>query len=471
MKKWFSALLVFGISLSLCACGGSGSPREGSFPGVVPQSITPGSETPEVPGGSGGSEIGRNKTAEGGLTLLYHMQGQNTACCTENGYYYLTLEEERLTDGRHARHLMYMDFATRQEIYLCSDASCTHDTADCASVFPSDEFSYSTALFVWHDSLYILSKEQDRDGSAVVGILGESSGPAVEASPTALYRAGLDGTDREKVYAFDADLTVEDLVLGDESGLYFVTKKVTTQQSDGSTYLTSSERKLVRLDPSSGKETPLLSLNLGNDVDWDIMACTGRKLVLFGIDFGRQVSAEERHADDRTLYDTASDVFMTLNVDTGAYSEIYHVYAPKSRSYAADQDHLYYSVDGDGRITSVDLVTGVQKTLCEISQDAIWGMAGGRLYTRDGSDQTLYFIDTDTGEISHCGLVEKSTGFSLQIIASAGDQVLVIYDSDVTPKSDGSFTVHGYRYALISREDLFHGRDGFLPIQMIGSGR
>ena len=322
-----------------------------------------------------------------------------------------------------------------------------------------------------NDSLYILSKEQDHDGSAVMGVLDGNSGVAVEAAPTVLYRANLDGTNREKIHTFDSSATVEDLVLGDAKGFYLITKKVTTEQGGGNTYQTSSERNLIYLDLSSGKETVLISMDFGDAIDWDVIGCTGRKLVLYGIDFGRELSAQEKHSDDRSIYGNSADVFATLDVDSGSLNEILRVYAPKARSYAVDENKLYYSVSGDGKIISVDLRTAEQNTLCTISQDSIWGILGDRIYTRDDDDRTLYFINTDTGEISHCGLVNQSTGWSLEIIAATDDQVLTIYDSDVTPKSDGSYTVHGYKYALISKEDLFAGRDNFAPIQMIGSGR
>lgn len=458
MKKWMGILLALGILLSLSACGKTGPTGPGFSSAGKPQAET---------GGEAAPDPSQNESAGGELSLLYHMQRQYSLSYTENGYYYLTLEEERLADGRAARHLMYMDFATRQEMYLCSDASCAHNTADCASVFPSDEFGQSTALFVMNDSLYILSKEQDHDGSAVMGVLGGDLGASVEAAPTVLYRAKLDGTGREKLYAFDPSDTLEDLALGDRQGLYLIAKKVTTQQGDGYTYQTSSERKLVYFDLSSGKEKILFSMDFGDHIDWDIIGCAGRKLVLYGIDFGREVSPEERHSDDRSIYNNSSDVFATLDIDSRALHEVYR--APNSRNYEVGEGKLYLGTDG--KIISVDLQTAAQSTLCAISQDSIWGIVGDRLYTRDGEDSTYYFIDVNTGEISHCGLVDRSTGASLKIIAFTSDQVLVIYDSDVTPGSDGSFTVHGYRYALIGKDDLFHGRDGFMPIQMCGSGR
>ena len=211
-------------------------------------------------------------------------------------------------------------------------------------------------------------------------------------------------------------------------------------------------------------------MDFDDNISWSVIGCSDRSLVLYGIDFGREVSPEEIHKKDTDVFDDSYDVFANLDVDSGTMKEIYRVYAPKARYFEMDANNLYFSIAGDGSITSVNLHTGQQTELCKIPQDALFGIIGDKLYTRDGSDYTYYFIDVNTGEISHSGLVNKSLGWSLDIIAEAGDQVLTIYDYDATPKGDGSYTINGYQYGLINKEDLYAGRDNFIPINMIGKG-
>lgn len=455
MKKLITLILALGILLSLCACAAPSNYGESSVDESENKSET---------------ETETETTKSSSLSLLCRLQNNIKGCTTDNGYYYLSNEVGRLSDGRLATHLMYMDFATRREIYLCNNAACTHNTIDCTSVFSTDDFPLSsTLLFVWNNNLYIMSKESDHDGSAAIGIFGGGNN-AVESKPTTIYRANLDGTDRNKVYTFDSTVTVEDFVVGDGSGLYFITKKLTAQQSNGNSYTTSSERKLVYLDLSAKTETAICSMDFGDNISWDVIGCSDRSLVLYGIEFGRDVSPDEMHSDNTHIYDDSYDVFATLNIDSRSLNEIYRVYAPKARNYAVDENKLYFSVIGDGSITSVDLRNGEQKELCKISQDSIWGMVGDKLYTRDSSDYTYYFIDVNTGTISHSGLVNKSLGWSLDIISEAGDQVLTIYDYNATAKGDGSYSINGYKYALISKDDLYAGRNNFVPISMTGSG-
>lgn len=453
MKKLIALTLVLGMLFSLCACKESGGPDSSSAASAF-------------------FNAGEN-FSDGSLSLLCSLQSDRNGCITDSGYYYLSNEIERLSDGQLATHLMYMDFATRQEIYLCNNAACTHNTIDCTSVFPADDFPpASTLLFVWNSNLYIISKEQDNDGSAAMASTGIFAGENnfVESKPTSIYQANLDGTNRNKVYTFDPTVAVEDFVVGDAGGLYFITKKLTTQQIGGSSYRTSSERKLVYLDLSTKTEALICSMDFGDNISWSVIGCSGRSLVLHGIDFGRDISPEEMHEEETTIYDNAYDIFATLDIETGTLKEFYRVYAPKARSFEMDENKLYFSVIDDGSITSVDIHSGEQTELCRIPQDFIWGMVGNKLYTWDSSDSTFYFIDVNTGEINHSGLVNKTLGWSLDIIAVTGDQVLTIYDCDAADKGDGTYTINGYKYALISKEDLFAGRDNFIPINMIGTG-
>lgn len=473
IRKYFVWMLVLGILLALCACGNPSS--EG---GAVSGSGT------AAPGSNGLASAGEDAntgndgfraatTESGSLSLLYDLQGGGRVCATDSGCYYFNADVIRLADGRFATNLMYVDAATRQEIYLCSNAACTHDTADCTCVFPEEEFpSYTTGLFLWKGGLYVMGKQMDHDGSSeTVFLSGDGIGMgSVESKPTVLYRAGLDGTNRNKVYEFDPTVSVEDLVMGDGERLYFITKKMTTRQSGATSYQTSTERKLVSLDVATGTEREVCSMDFGDHVSWQVIGCSGRKLVLFGVDFGRYVSPEEFYGDDVSIYDDSDDVFALLDVDDGSLREVYRVRAPKSRGYEADEDRLYVSVDGSGCILSVDLHTGEEKTLCRLEENLIWGRMGDKLYCYDGSDHSYRFVDVNTGEISRSRLVNKTTGWSLDFLAEIGDWVLVHYDSDGSFGSDGSFSTTREHYGLIDRQDLFAGIDRIAPIRMMGRG-
>ena len=91
--------------------------------------------------------------------------------------------ETELSDGSYASHLMYMDYATCQEVYLCSDSSCRHDTQACTSVF--SDASYDGRIFLWDGFLYYLDRSPDTSGTTVITITGETE---TETRPSVLYR-------------------------------------------------------------------------------------------------------------------------------------------------------------------------------------------------------------------------------------------------------------------------------------------
>lgn len=114
-------------------------------------------------------------------------------------------------DGSYGSRLMYMDYASCQEVYLCSSPGCNHDTLDCTAVLPQDEFPpYNAKLFLYQDSLYILSRQHDPSGNSATVVFGSDNESFFVSSSemdtlAVLYRMNPDGTGRQKVYTFDSD--------------------------------------------------------------------------------------------------------------------------------------------------------------------------------------------------------------------------------------------------------------------------
>lgn len=483
-KKTIAFLISAGMVLSLGACSGTEPGNDSAG-----QRIEAGGAVEDNDGMTG--ESGENNTEwetetgnsqenltgeEGGLRQLVseNMEG----CLTENGYYYLTTEMEELSDGNFGTHLMYMDFAAQQEIYLCSNAGCTHNSQDCPSVFPCDDFPlYTTILFVWKDSLYVLSKKSDDDGSSIQ-FFGERIGDSdyMEERSAVLYKMNLDGTGRERFYVFDASLTLEDLVLCDETGLYVVTKKLSAQEEEEGTFINSAERRLVYLDPESKEIKDICNLEFGDSISWHLADCYGRTLVLEGIDYKREVSNEELYDDDayKDIFDNSEEIVATLSIDNGSPVVRYRMSNQALNSSVIDRNMLYVSSEADGVVRSVDLITGQEKELYRAQEGAcyLYQKIGDKLCCEEKLEgHEFSYIDVDTGEICRSSLVNKSLGWRLEFRGVLDSDVLVIYDYEATPLYGESYEIIRYQFGLISQEDLFAGNDNFRRINMIGKGR
>ena len=384
-----------------------------------------------------------------------------------------------LADGSWGNHIMYMDFATNQEVYLCSDAGCSHDNKSCNAVLSENEYTpYSSKIFVWNGKLYLLDKDADTDGSATIDLMLGQNMQAVQAEtrPATLYQMNLDGSDREKIYTFADGITLEDTILSSDDGIYFVAKKLETDIDGNTTVTTSTDRNIVKFSPANKQLKTIMSLQPDDDISWRIVGCYDNSLVLEGIEYenGNFGSADMSDAEWKDLYNKSQTVFATLDLSSQKHTEVYRVKNKGIHASATHNGFLYVSEASSNDVIAIDLRTGSASTLASLTQNNIMGVFSDQLICRTwdlSDDYTLYFLDTKDGRISHCTLTNKYNGWPLEVICEAGNDALVIYDYKADAHSDGSYEIHQYKYALIDKDDLYAGKNTFRPIEMIGEGR
>ena len=401
------------------------------------------------------------------------------SCYTDDGYYYLTEDVEELENGEYGAHLMYMDFATKQEIYLCSNTGCKHNTPDCPAVFVMDEFPiFTSGIFACGNKLYVLSKEMDNEGAVTQDLYYmDGQMDEAEASQAALYEMDTDGTNRHKVYSFDAGLTVEDTVLGNSEGLYFVTKKLSESTAEDSrSVTTSSDKTLLFWDADTQSAQEICKLDFDDGITRKIIGCFDNELVLSGVDYGKELTTDDYTMSDddwNDMYKNSNEVISTLDLNTGELSEKYRIDNQKLHSMTVMDNTLYVSYEATGEIKAVNLENGEEKLLCSLTQNYIMNKWDDILccQTWDTSDDhTFYFVNTKTGEIQNSSLVNKALGWNLEFKAETGSKILVIYDYEYTPLGDDSYDITQYRHALIEKSDLYAGNENYEPIKMIGKG-
>lgn len=465
MKKLFVLFMIAVlVCSSLCACSNQAGTSGGN----------------DDAGQNAGAQQNTGGSASSGsrdLQLLSNRYG-DAACNTENGYYYLTTEVKKLRDGNYGTHLMYMDFAAGREIYLCSTAGCKHDSLDCPAVLSYDDFpTVSTIPFVFGDYLYILSREYDNDGSVSQETMQiGGNGNSVESQPAVLYRANLDGTGRKKIFTFDAGLTLEDKVIGNDKGIYIITKKLSADKDGNETYTTSSERRLMFLDLSSLSLSEVCSMDFGDHISWKIIGCCQNDFLLCGDDFGREITRDETWNEDvyKELFKNSSKVYALLNRDGGKPKEIARQSNRYDRSVQLLGNKLYLSSEENQNIDVLDIQTGEKKTLCTLPQNLMMDTLGDTLCCRGwdlAGDPTWYFVDTKTGAVTKTPLVIPHNGWSIDFRAETKTDVLFVYDYDATESGDGSYEIHRYKHALISKDDLFVGKDSYRKIEMVERGK
>ena len=88
---------------------------------------------------------------------------------TEAGYYYFVDD-----------YLRYHDKETNQEVYVCTQVNCTHDSDTCDAYFDMRYYRYESGIWYYDGYLYLLGNEHGLTNYV-------------------LYRLQCDGTEREKV--------------------------------------------------------------------------------------------------------------------------------------------------------------------------------------------------------------------------------------------------------------------------------
>ncbi|MDO5601638.1 MAG: hypothetical protein Q4G07_02600 [Oscillospiraceae bacterium] len=459
MKKISLFLLSAVLVLSLSACGKDEQRAD------APSTL------------STGQSGTQQQTANAGITLLCDGSSSfSNHFGTESGFYYFT-QNDKIADGLFGMHLMYIDYATKKEVYLCSDSGCRHDSDKCSSVYAQGEFGIDSLPFVWGDSLYVLNRGYDNDGGVSYALGGDPSSP--EAQADTLYRMALDGSSREKIYTFPDNITTEKLVFGDGEYLWFVTKRLETEYDAVGNYTASTDRNLSKYSIERNEIVDTISLEFGDNIYQTVIGAAGNSFILNGVAYPDGMSEKEtaKLADEewKEIYKNSSTVYAALDCENKSKTEIYRADNKAQQSACTVRDGYLYISGGEG-IIKIDVFTGEKTPLAALAQTYIYFTLSDTLCCTslgENPDPTLYFVDMKSGETYHSTLTNRSLGWQLDILADAGENVLAVYDYDVSEKSsDGAYEIYQYRYALISKDDLYASRAaGWMPVEMAGSGK
>ncbi|MDE7424924.1 MAG: hypothetical protein K2N51_14755 [Lachnospiraceae bacterium] len=412
---------------------------------------------------------------------------------SEAGYYYITADSKELKGDLWGRHIMYMDFATKQEVYLCAEPGCKHNDKKCTAVLPEAEFGGEPLIFVCNDTLYVVSRNSNQKGSSTVVFWEDESNNSLIGNgikvddgtsemPVVLYSMGLDGTNRTKEYTFEQDINLDSVVLYDGKDLYFVANKTNISSDKNTTYHTTSDCELVKYQTKDSKLANVCSLEFGDNVRWNIVGCYNNNVILQGRKYNGNLTFEEQmklENEEGWEYENDSkDMYVKLDLTQESIKEVYSIENDPNSSNGVQilGDYLYVSQEKTGTIEKVDMETGKIQNFATLKQSAIFGSLSNKLCcgSWEQGDETIYFADVNSGKIDHCTLVNHYNGEALKIIGETGNQVLVIYDWDAEEvkdlKGQDAWEVKRYQYGLINKTDLYQSKDCFEKIEMKGTG-
>lgn len=276
-KNILGVILVV-LSLFLCACTSS-LDKEGSVTNVQMLTDT-----------DGFMNINYTSTQEG----LYELERQG-----ENNYV----------------NILYTDYETATQQYLCADPACTHNTDSCTSYIANA--GELTGLFCWDNHLYIYNKPKD-------------------AFPS-LIQADMNGANHTPFITFTAQTAPKDAIIGGEGCWYYLNDQILED--------TSRLTSLLRFDLSTKTCQTLMEFPATSDGNYFLIGAFQGKLI---------IKRNSLSGDEKTeiyAYDLAQNKLSTLLTN------------PNNIICRVIENTLIYWKEGAAEIRGLDLTNNTDKPL------------------------------------------------------------------------------------------------------------
>lgn len=384
-------------------------------------------------------ELPRETAGKSSLRMLTPIDGiyVTTGMGTQEGYYLLDSQANRETN------IKYIDFATKQLIYLSSDVASAHDTPSDTSWIEQN----ASFLFVLNEMLYCVTHNFD--------------------SATVIYEMSLTGSNRRVVLTLPDSCTMTRGIATDEESLYTTLEYVNAQAQQ--------VYGLYQLSLETGEISLLEELGM-----YDFLYGADGEYLYFKSTIGLEESA-------------TNEAWAKAKSSLKAYSLKNHCFETvcewpaRSNCGAIDNGYFYTLSYADGTFRALDLTTRKTRTIVDnlpntggmdgIYFDAVWD--GHFVYrvteqaqNERGMAYKTYGIDLDTGD---CACITLSGGNAdgeyVPILWETDDQFLLQYglqpQQTVLTAPDGSqyaSNIFALQYALIDKSDFWQNVPNYQQI-------
>lgn len=222
----------------------------------------------------------------------------------KNGMYSLLFH-----DNDKGANILYTDFATKEQVYLCTNPSCAHDSAACASWIK--DTTNATGLFTLNDTLFVFS-------------LG------LHEVPGSITTMNLDGSQLKKLVTFQKNAIPANGIAGNDQYLYYI-EQMPDEMGEVNQYV-------ARCSLQTGEIEHVFSFsnNISNTIY--LIGVSGNSLVL-------QENIFEESRETRVIY-----LFDTGKKELNLVKE---VEASRGRVYQ-DQYIGFSLVDGQGYVLDLN---------------------------------------------------------------------------------------------------------------------
>ncbi len=458
MKKIMSFILCTALTLTLTACEKSTYISEeisSTISSTLPAS-EPVSSTNENSGNDVSEKIGELLllTKNNSLAPFFY-----AFCSTDDGAYILRKPSKNNDKKLYGAYLTYVDYASKQEVFVCSDSACKHDNEHCSAFFNESEFfcdNFGCRIFVFGDKLYLLSAPVDRDDDTYEGMRDPEYGTDdILKRSSAIYRMNNDGSEREKIYQADDKETIENFAVGEgDKYLWFITKTPIAEKDEktGAFYLHSKNRALIKFDISEKNIVERIPLDDIENIVPLFEGISDGKFIFSGTayaDGGTKMDGYEKHeigvpgdpftSSEWERIENSETVYFALDRSNREINETFRV-KYSEESYQRIQGDFLYRVFNDDSGYKVNLGTGERIDLENAKSELEPDIFESPLFN-SGEEQT-------------------------QLLLTTKDKALIFREIGGEPDTFGGVLNPKPQLALISLEDLRNGAANYNDIQM-----
>ena len=390
-----AALLFTGCGQAGPTPAAGGAPALGSTPAPggadAPAPLPPSASAPfpAQPDTSGAE----NEAAAGSLTLVTGQYGANNEAAGKDGFYKLC----PIPGG--GANLLYVDYASRSMIVLCSRPDCLHRDESCPAWFSVR--AGGIFMDAAQDTLFCI----------------EVADPDAHR-PDTIWQMEPDGANRRLFYQCAAHESIADAIASDAGALYFTV-------SSANIATASAEKVLLRADLQTGETRALQALGSS---EWLSGVC-GDRLILLSF---------QEDGTARYMAYAPSD-----GTQTELYRYQYDFDRPDSKRVCCNDGFFYiFSPTGDdtAQLLKLNITSGDTAVLCEgfpwygaefafiqgfYDDHLIIDISDVRANDPAKVHHYRYFIDCNTGVYTECSLTYAEGFYFVTIAAETPDAFVV----------------------------------------------
>lgn len=385
---------------------------------------------------------------------------------TKDGYYTIWHNDEN-----GFSNIMYVDYKTKKQVYLCDKAECKHDNEKCTS-YVDPKFGLSRNMLLTDSKyLYFVSSEANMGNSMSITTINDN-GIQMLDTPTTVYKMNLDGSNKSLLVSLGSGEVLSDKIFTDGEYIYGVSMKNTSVKIDeNNSQIESADYKLIGISVENGEVKEITKW----DSNKQILGVYDNKLVIKDLKFEKEITKEDKMNEEKYIeelkkakniiktYDISKDKFEDLNIGESSTDHNYIMYENKV---------FYYKYNGD-KIMAIDLDSKSEEIFLEGNSSNIEQIYDGYMITSNGYEENKeFFIVNIKDKKEEKFSLLKNNGRPVDIIGEFENSFFVESNCDVESEYVEWVGVYqtvekNRQYALIKKEDYFKGNKSFEKVELI----